>query len=111
MRSSFLKDRVVLGAALISFVGSAAYLCMLLEISHPLYSLFRDISWIGMPGIMFSAVLTSAAEGISMPTSRTAAGVFLLLISALGVPAGNFLFYLGLGLATRKLVRRVSRRA
>jgi hypothetical protein len=60
---------------------------------------------------MFAAVLTSAAEGIKMPLSGTAAGIFLLLIAALGIPAGNFFFYLGIGLAMRKLVRTITRRA
>jgi hypothetical protein len=93
---SFLKRNwIALSAASISIIGSAAYACMFARVApHPWYSFCRQIAWIGAPGIMFTAVLTIALQiGISLEA---------VLLVATSV---NFLLYLGLGLALRKLVK------
>ena len=68
-------------------------------------------SRIGMPGIMLTTVLTSVAEKLSVPSSGPAIGVLLMLIIALAIPAGNFIFYLGIGLVIAKLVRALRGKA
>lgn len=86
---------IVLSVALISIVGSVAYVCTFTSVApHAWHSFCREISWIGMPGIMFTAVLTIVFQ-IGVPLSA------VLLIAT----TVNFFLYLGIGLALRKLVR------
>jgi hypothetical protein len=86
---SFLKRNcIALGAASISIVGSAAYACMLASMaSLSWYSVFRQISLIGSPGLVFGSLLTSLLQIVP---PRTA---FLPVATLV-----NFFFYLGLGL-------------
>jgi hypothetical protein len=60
---------------------------------HSWYSFCRQIAWIGMPGIMFTAVFTIALQ-IGLPLG----GVLLIATPV------NFFLYLGIGLALRRLV-------
>jgi hypothetical protein len=91
---SFLKKKwIALSAASISIIGSAAYACMFGGLApHSWYSICRQISWIGLPGLMFGAVLTMALQ-IAPPL-----GAFLLVMTLF-----NFFVYLGSGLALRRL--------
>jgi uncharacterized membrane protein YdcZ (DUF606 family) len=93
---SFLKRNfIALSAASISTIGSTAYACMFAGLApHSWYSFCRQIPWIGLPGLMFSAVLTTAIQ-IAPPL-----GAFLTVMTLV-----NFFLYLGLGLGLRKLVR------
>jgi hypothetical protein len=93
---SFLKRNwITLTAASISITPTAAYACMLGGLApHSWYSICRQISFIGLPGLMFSAVLEIALQ-IVAPL-----GAFLLVMTLV-----NFAVYLGLGLALRKLAR------
>ncbi len=66
-----------------------------------------------MPGVTLMAVLTSAVEslGALRPLSGTVAGGILLMLMALVMPAGNFIFYLGIGIVIRKLARALRGKA
>ena len=88
------RNFIVLSAASISVIGSAAYACTFAGLApHSWYSFCRQISFIGLPGIMFEAVLTIALQ-IASPL-----GAVLLVMTLV-----NFLVYLGVGLGVRKLV-------
>ncbi len=62
--------------------------------THSWYSVGRQISWIALPGIMFTGVLTMVLQIVI-----TSLGSILLTITVV-----NFFLYLGLGLTLRKLV-------
>jgi hypothetical protein len=61
---------------------------------HSWYSFCRQVSFIGLPGLMFGALLEMALQ-IVAPL-----GAFLLVMTVV-----NFFLYLGLGVALRKLTR------
>jgi hypothetical protein len=110
-RSFLARYGVVSSAASLSIIALAAYAGMLFG-PHSWYHIFQYISWIGMPGIMLMAVLTRAVEslGALAPLSGTVAGGIILLLMTVAMPAGNFVFYMGLALAVRKVVRLASRK-
>lgn len=86
---------IMLIAAFISIVGSAGYACTFASVApHSWHSFCREIAWIGLPGIMFTAVFTIALQ-IGLPL----AGELLIATPV------NFFLYLGIGLALRKLAR------
>lgn len=93
---SFLKRNLIaLSAASVSIIGSSAYACMFGGLApHSWYSICRQITWVGTPGLMLGAVLTIALQ-IAPPL-----GAFLLVMTLV-----NFFLYLGLGLGLKKLVR------
>jgi UDP-N-acetylmuramyl pentapeptide phosphotransferase/UDP-N-acetylglucosamine-1-phosphate transferase len=109
-RPLLTKYGTVLGATSISIIGSAAYAVRVLS-PHSWSSFFQQISWIAVPGIMFAAVLTSVAENLSPPLTGATVGMVFLSVIALAILVANFLFYLGIGLAIRKLVRAVKKMA
>jgi hypothetical protein len=93
---SFLKKNwIALSAASVSIIASAAYACMFGGWApHSWYPICRQISFIGLPGVVFGAVLEIALQIVSP------LGAFLVVMTLV-----NFLLYLGLGLVLRKLTR------
>src|SRR5712691_1079033 len=89
-----LNTTVIVIAALISAIASAAYACMG---STGIYSLCRAISFVGLPGILAAAAISIALLG-----SHGGGPLGMLLVIATPV---NFLLYLAIGLAVRKLAR------
>src|SRR5437763_10255492 len=93
----FSNKKLFIIAALLSGIVSAAYACP--DLGHSLnYSLCRQISLAGVPGILIAAavsmVLLGGAHG----------GGPLGMLLAIATPI-NFLLYAGLGVAARALRR------
>jgi hypothetical protein len=87
--------KIVIIAVILSVIGSAAYPCSLgLAPMHPLC---QQIAFIGMPGILAAAVLTIAGLG-----SHGGGPLGMLLVIATPV---NFLLYLSLGAAAKRLAK------
>jgi branched-subunit amino acid ABC-type transport system permease component len=96
-----LSKKILIIAALISVVASAAYAC--LGVGHPLsYSLCRQISLVGVPGILIAAVVSMTLLG----GVHGGGPLGMLLIIATPV---NFLLYVGLGIAARAVWRLLTK--
>ena len=87
-----LNKKILVVAALLSSIASIAYACP--GLGHSLdYSLCRQISLAGVPGILIAAVVSMALLG-----SHGGGPLGMLLIIATPL---NFLLYLGVGVAAR----------
>lgn len=89
-----MNKKILLIAALISAISSAAYACMMIGPSAS-YSFCNRISDIGLPGILIAAALSIALLG-----AHGGGPLGMLLVIATPV---NFFLYLGIGLAVRKI--------
>jgi hypothetical protein len=88
-----MDRKIVVTALTLSVVGSAAYTCSIGL--GPIHPLCRQIAFIGIPGVLAAAVLTIAGLG-----SHGGGPLWMLLVIATPV---NFLLYLGLGAAAKRL--------
>jgi hypothetical protein len=88
-----MDRKIVVTALILSIIGSAAYACSFGL--GPMVPLCRQISFIGIPGVLAAAVLTIAGLG-----SHGGGPLWMLLVVATPV---NFLLYLGLGAAAKRL--------
>jgi hypothetical protein len=91
-RSFLRRYGIVVGAALISIIGSTGYACTFTSVAP---SFCRGVAWVGLPGMMCDAVLTVVLGSI----------VTSLTTTLIAVATFNFAFYLGISVAIRKLVR------
>ena len=96
-----LSKKILIIAALISVVASAAYACpgVWPPLSH--YSLCRQISLAGVPGILIAALVS-----ITLLGSHGGGPIGMLLIIATPI---NFLMYLGLGVAARAVWKMLTK--
>ncbi len=92
-----LNKMIFIIAALLSGIVSAAYACPDLGRSLS-YSFCREISLAGVPGILIGAAVSMALVG----GAHGGAPLGMLLLIATPI---NFLLYVGLGVAARKLVK------
>jgi len=91
-----LNRKILLVAALISAIGSAAYACTYTPaVTSSSYSFCLHISYAGMPGILFAAALSIALLG-----GHGGGPLGMLLVIATPV---NFFLYLAIGVAIRKV--------
>lgn len=91
-----MNRKILLIAALISAISSAAYACMMIGPSAS-YSFCNRVSDIGLPGI-----LTAAALSIALLGGHGGGPLGMLLVIATPV---NFFLYLAIGVAIRKVAR------
>jgi hypothetical protein len=89
--------KIVVIAVILCVIGSAAYACSIGL--GPMHPLCRQIAFIGMPGILAAALLTIAGLG-----SHGGGPLGMLLVIATPV---NFLLYLGLGVAAKKIGKHI----
>lgn len=90
-----LSKKILIIAALLSCIVSAAYACP--GLGHSVsYSLCRQISLVGVPGILIAAAVSIALLG-----SHGGGPLGMLLVIATPI---NFLLYVVLGVAARTLV-------
>ena len=88
-----MDRKIVVIAVILCVIGSAAYACSIGL--GPMHPLCRQIAFIGIPGVLAAAVLTIVGLG-----SHGGGPLWMLLVIATPV---NFLLYLGLGAAARRL--------
>lgn len=94
-KRKLLNRNILIIAALLSCIVSAAYSCP--GLGHSVsYSLCRQISFVGLPGILIAAAVSIALLG-----SHGGGPLGMLLVIATPI---NFLLYVVLGIAARKLV-------
>ena len=97
-RRPLLNRKILVVAALISAIGSAAYACTYTPaVTSSSYSFCLHISYIGMPGILLAAAFSIALLGAH---GGGPLGMLLLIATPI-----NFLFYAAMGLAMRKVAR------
>ena len=100
-----LNKKILIVAALLSGIVSAAYACPDLGPSLS-YSICRQVSLAGVPGILIAAAISIALLG-----THGGGPLGMLLIIATPI---NFLLYVGLGTAARavwKMLRKTSDRS
>ena len=88
-----LNKRILLFAALLSAIASAAYACPWDSVS---YSFCRQIALVGVPGILIAAAVSIALLGGAHGGGPL--GMLLLIATPI-----NFLLYLGLGIAAQSV--------
>jgi branched-subunit amino acid ABC-type transport system permease component len=102
-QTKLLNNKILIMAALLSGIVSAAYACP--DLGHSLsYSLCRQISLAGVPGILIAAVVSMVLLGGAHGGGPLA---MLLIISA---PI-NFLLYVGLAVAGRAVWKMLKKRS
>lgn len=93
-----LNKKILIIAALLSVIGSAAYACTYMSgVTPSSYSFCTRISYVGMPGILLAAVLSIALHG---GHGGGPLGELLGFSTTI-----NFLLYAGLCLAIQSLWR------
>lgn len=98
-----LSKKILIIAALLSGIASAAYACTFGSgVSALRYSFCMRLSSIGLPGILFAAACSIAALG-----SHGGGPLGMLLVIATPI---NFLLYIGLGVAGRVLLTMFRKR-
>jgi hypothetical protein len=90
-----LNKNILIGAALVSVVVSAAYACPYMGYSMS-YSLCRQISLAGVPGILIAAEVSIVMLGGAHGGGPL--GMLLLIATPI-----NFLLYVGLGVAAQSV--------
>jgi hypothetical protein len=91
-----LNKKLLVVAALLSAVGSAAYACTFMPAgTSSNYSICLQVSYVGMPGILFAAALSIALLG-----GHGGGPLGMELVIATPV---NFFLYLAIGAAIRKV--------
>jgi hypothetical protein len=96
-----LSRQILIIAALVSVVASAAYACP--GVVHPLRdSLCRQISLAGVPGILIAAAVSMTLLG------GVHGGGPLTVLLVIATPV-NFVLYVGLGVAARAVWRLVTK--
>ena len=94
-KRKFLSKKILIIAALLSCIVSIAYACP--DLGHSVsYSFCRQISLVGVPGILISAAVSMALLG----GAHGGGPLGMLLVIATPI---NFLLYVGLGIAARML--------
>ena len=88
-----MDRKIVVIALILSVIASAAYACSIGL--GPMHPLCRQVAFIGMPGVLSAAVFTIVGLG-----SHGGGPLGMLLVIATPV---NFLLYLGLGVAAKRL--------
>jgi hypothetical protein len=92
-QKKLLNKKILVVAALLSSIASTAYACP--GLGHSLdYSLCRQISLAGLPGILIAAAVSMALLGGSHGGGPL--GMLLIIATPL-----NFLLYVGVGVAAR----------
>jgi hypothetical protein len=98
-----LNKEILIIAALLSAIVSAAYTCP--DLGHSLnHSFCRQISLAGVPGILIAAVVSMVLLG----GAHGGGPLAMLLIIATPI---NFLLYLGLAIAGRAVWNRLKKRS
>ncbi len=85
---NLLNKKILIVAAILSMIGSVGY-------AHYGHSLWTQLSYLGLPGILVSAALSIALLG-----SHGGGPLGMLLVIATPI---NFLLYVALGMAAQKL--------
>lgn len=95
-KRKLLNKKILIVAALLSCVVSAAFACP--GLGHSVsYSLCRQIALVGLPGILIAVVVSMVLLG----GAHGGGPLGMLLVIATPI---NFLLYVVLGIAAKKLV-------
>jgi hypothetical protein len=98
-----LNKKILIIAALLSGIVSAAYACP--DLGHSLsHSFCRQVSLAGVPGILIGAAVSMALLG----GAHGGGPLGMLLIIATPI---NFLLYVGLGVAARSVLKGLNKRS
>ena len=98
-----LTKKMLIIAALLSCIVSAAYACTILGHSAS-YSVCRQIALVGVPGILIAAAVSMALLG----GAHGGGPLGMLLIIATPI---NFALYIGLGVAVRAVWKILNKRS